>query len=210
MTKDKKKKMDADPVSEEIKLRAAKVYGEASTGSLKTEPEEEREEDMEEITPAEEAIRIEKLENELDETRKKMNDYFEGWQRERADFLNYKKRIERDQVLLSQNITGGVIKKYLVVLDDMERALKSAQAKEECSSVSEGLELIYRKLQNILESEGLTRIQAENEFFNPVRHEALSNEDNPDYESGQIIEVVQQGYMLGDRVLRPALVRVAQ
>ncbi len=157
------------------------------------------------------------MKKELEEIRAKSAEYFEGWQRERADFSNYKRRVERDQSLLHQNLTGGLIKKYLVVMDDLERALKNRPtggeapaAQGEVVAWADGIELIYRKLKNILEAEGLTRIPAETELFDPTRHEAISHEDSPDHQSGQIIEVVQQGYMLGDRVLRPALVRVAR
>ena len=105
--------------------------------------------------------------------------------------------------MLSQNITGEVIKKYLVVLDDLDRALKMRPTEGEGAAWAEGIELIYRKLQNILDSEGVKRIPAEDEEFDPTRHEAISHEESPDHESGQIIEVVQQGYTLGDRVSAP-------
>ncbi len=80
----------------------------------------------------------------------------------------------------------------------------------EAAAWANGIELIVRKLQAILEAEGVRRIPAETEEFNPTRHEAITHEDSPDHKSGEIIEVVQQGYTLGDRVLRPALVRVAR
>jgi len=70
--------------------------------------------------------------------------------------------------------------------------------------------LIYRKLLTLLEADGVTVMEAENQFFDPNIHEAISSEDNDDYESGQIIEVLKQGYFVGDKVLRPALVRVAK
>jgi len=152
------------------------------------------------------------LQQELEQAVQKAADYFEGWQRERADFANYKRRVERDQGQLSQMINGDIIKKYLVILDDLDRAIKirPPQAEGEISTWADGIDLIYRKLQNILESEGVERIQGDNEDFNPILHEAISHEDSPDHESGKIIEIVQQGYKLGDRVLRPALVRVAR
>jgi molecular chaperone GrpE len=151
-----------------------------------------------------------KLQVELEDTRQKCTESFEGWQRERADFSNYKRRIERDQAQMSYNVTGEVVKKYLVILDDLERALKTRPAKGEGAAWSEGVELIYRKLQNILDAEGVSRIPAEGELFNPALHEAVTHEDSADYGSGQVIEVLQQGYKIGDRVLRPALVRVAR
>jgi molecular chaperone GrpE len=142
---------------------------------------------------------------------KAMADEFkDGWQRERAEFSNYRKLVERTQTEERQNRTAEVVKKYLVVLDDLERAIKTRPTEKPASEWSEGIELIVRKLQGILESEGVKRIPAEEEAFNALRHEAISHEESSDHKSGQIIEVVQQGYTIGDRVLRPALVRVAR
>ncbi len=171
------------------------------------------EETRDEVAGNENAISQEayaELAQELQQSQTQAKDYFEGWQRERADFANYKRRIERDQKTMSQNITSDVIKKYLTVVDDMERALKNRPVEGPASAWAEGIELILRKLYNILEGEGIKRIEAEKEEFDPNRHEAISYEPSPDHEGGQIIEVVQQGYMLGDRVIRPALVRVAR
>jgi len=150
------------------------------------------------------------LAQELQEAEQKSQEYFEGWQRERADFANYKRRIERDQQAIAENIKGEIVKKYLTVLDDMERAIKDRPVNGPAGAWANGVELIQRKLQNILESEGVHRIPAEAEEFNPARHEAISYEESPNHEGGQIIEVIQQGYTLGDRVIRPALVRVAR
>jgi molecular chaperone GrpE len=152
----------------------------------------------------------EQLTAELEKTRLESKEYFEGWQRERADFANYKKRIERDQIQMSQVLNGSIIKKYLVILDDLDRALKNRPTDAEGAKWAEGIDLIYRKLQTILENENVKPIPAEAELFDPNIHEAISNEDSPDHTSGQVIEVIQQGYMIGDRVLRPALVRVAK
>jgi len=153
---------------------------------------------------------METLKNDLQKARREAQENSEGWQRERADFANFRKRLERDQALTSQTITINVLKKYLVVLDDMERAVKTRPTEGVGAAWAEGVELILRKLQGILEAEGVTRIPAESELFDPNRHEAITHEPSPDHESGAIIEVLQQGYMLGDRVIRPARVRVAQ
>lgn len=153
---------------------------------------------------------IDQLAQNLQEAQNKSKEYFEGWQRERADFANYKRRIERDQQMLAQNITSEIVRKYLTILDDLERALKNRPVDEPAAAWANGVELIQRKLQNVLEAEGVRRIPAETEEFNPTRHEAISYEESPEHEGGQIIEVVQQGYLLGDRVIRPALVRVAR
>jgi molecular chaperone GrpE len=150
------------------------------------------------------------LEKELEQSRHQATQNLEGWQRERAEFSNYKRRIEREQAQMGQNITAEVIRKYLVILDDLERALKARPTEGEGAAWAQGVELIYRKLQSVLESEGVLRIQAETDMFNPNIHEAISHEESPDHESGEIIEVVQQGYKIGERIIRPALVRVAR
>ncbi len=153
---------------------------------------------------------FEALQQTLVETEGKAKEYFDGWQRERADFANYKRRVDRDQANLSQNIAGEIIKKYLMVLDDMDRAMKHRPTDGSAAAWADGIDLIYRKLQNILTAEGIQRIPAENEDFDPLRHEAISIEESENHTSGQIIGVVQEGYILGDRVLRPARVRVAR
>lgn len=159
---------------------------------------------------AEDSQQLQQLEQELEKAQAQGREYFEGWQRERADFSNYKRRVERDQQMLGQSLKIDVIKKYLSVVDDLERALKARPTEGPAAAWSNGIELIYRKLTSMLEAEGVLRIPAETEEFNPSRHEAISYEDSPDHASNEIIEVVQQGYTLGDRVIRPALVRVAR
>jgi molecular chaperone GrpE len=154
--------------------------------------------------------RLTTLEQELSAAQDQCKEFSEGWQRERADFMNYRKRMEREQELLHQTITGNIIKKYLSVMDDMERALANRPPDADTQDWWEGIELIYRKLKNILESEGVQPIPAEGELFNPAIHEAISHEDCDGFESGRVIAVVQQGYRIGDRVIRPALVRVAR
>jgi len=147
---------------------------------------------------------------ELSECQSKMDEYLDGWQRARAEFANYKKRIEREQAQVYQNAAGNIIKRYLDVADDLDRALKNRPAEGEGADWAEGIDLIYRKLLSILESEGLIVIEAEGQAFDPNFHEAISNEEAAGLPSGQIIEVVKQGYLLGERVLRPAGVRVAK
>jgi molecular chaperone GrpE len=153
---------------------------------------------------------LESLQKELEETRSKANEYLDGWQRARAEFANYKKRVDRDQAQTYQVATGNVVRRFLEVLDDLERALKNRPESGEGAVWAEGIELIYRKLVNMLENEGVKPMEIENDFFDPNLHEAVVSEENSEYESGQIIGVVRQGYVMGDRVLRPAMVRVAR
>ena len=127
--------------------------------------------------------------------------------RSQAEFQNYRNRMQRDNELMYVSMKGDIIKKVLPALDDLERAL---QNRPDDNGWANGIELIARKMQNMLDVEGVKRIEAEGLEFNPNFHEAISHEPNDRVESGYVIAVVQNGYMLGERVIRPALVRVAQ
>ena len=149
----------------------------------------------------------EALINQLKEAESKVVEYKDGWARSQAEFQNYRKRIERDNEMMYASMKGDIIKKVLPALDDLERALANRPADDAWAS---GIELIARKMQNILEGEGLKRIDAKGKPFDPNFHEAISHEPNDEVESEHVIDVVQNGYMLGERVIRPAMVRVAQ
>jgi molecular chaperone GrpE len=149
----------------------------------------------------------EALQAQLAEAESKVSEYKDGWARSQAEFQNYKKRVERDNELTYAGMKGNIIKKVLPVLDDLERALQNRPVDDAWAG---GIELIARKLQNILESEGVKRIEAKGAAFDPNFHEAITHEPSEEIESGHVIDVVQNGYMLGERVIRPALVRVAQ
>ena len=150
---------------------------------------------------------MEVLRKKLEEAASKTTEYKDSWLRSQAEFQNYRKRIERDNELTYISLKGDIIKKILPVLDDLERALQNRSGDDAWAN---GIELIARKFQNILQSEGIKRIEAVGKEFDPNLHEAVSHEPVDGVQSGHMIGVVQTGYMLGDRVIRPALVRVAQ
>ncbi len=152
-------------------------------------------------------VQIEALQGQLAEAEAKAAEYKDGWMRSQAEFQNYKTRIQRDNELTYHSMKGDIIKKVLPALDDIERALQNRPVDDAWAN---GIELIARKLQAVLESEGVKRIEAEGAEFDPNFHEAISHEPNEDIPSGHVIAVAQNGYMLGERVIRPALVRVAQ
>ena len=153
------------------------------------------------------AAEVESLARQLKEAEAKAAEYRDGWARSQADFQNYKKRLERDNERTYITMKGDIVKKILPALDDLERALQNRPADNAWAS---GIELIARKLQNVLDSEGIKRIEAEGVEFDPNFHEAISHEPADGVKSGFVIGVVQNGYMLGERVIRPAMVRVAQ
>jgi len=147
------------------------------------------------------------LKKKLAEAESKTSEYRDSWLRSQAEFQNYKKRLERDNELTYISMKGDIIKKVLPALDDLERALQNRPTDDPWAA---GIELIARKLQNMLDSEGVKKIEALGVEFDPNFHEAISHEPADGAKSGHVIGVVQNGYMLGERVIRPALVRVAQ
>jgi molecular chaperone GrpE len=134
-------------------------------------------------------------------------EYKDGWQRSVADFQNFRRRVDAERAETYQLATGSILKSYLPILDDLERALAARPAD---LPWADGIELIYRKFTTILENEGLRKMEAEGQPFDPNFHEAIMQEPVEGVESGTVIAVVQNGYMLGERVIRPAQVRVAQ
>ena len=152
-------------------------------------------------------VQIEALQSQLAEAEAKASEYKDGWMRSQAEFQNYKNRMQRDNELMYVSMKGDIVRKVLPVLDDLERALQNRPADDAWAN---GIELIVRKLQAVLESENVKRIQADGAEFDPNFHEAISHEPSDDVPSGHVIAIVQNGYMLGERVIRPALVRVAQ
>ena len=150
---------------------------------------------------------VDALKRQLQDAEVKLAETLDGWQRSMADFQNYRKRVERDHESVKAIMKGDIIRRVLPLLDDLERALQNRPAE---SAWAGGIELIVRKFQNLLDSEGIKRIDAKGVAFDPAFHEAISHEPSEEVESGHVIDVVQNGYMLGERVIRPALVRVAQ
>jgi len=204
MVKEKKNKNTTEEMKEEIKEEEIIEEADVEKDSSSDEKVNEKK------TSAEEPpIDMEELKSALDEATKKSAEYLDGWQRARAEFLNYKKRVEREREQRYQDAVGSIVLKILPIVDDLERALKDRPQDDSVADWVDGIELIYKKLQAILESEGVRLMEAEGEMFNPDLHEAIAQVPSEDHESGQIIEVVQQGYYIGERVLRPALVRVA-
>ncbi len=180
------------------------MHDKKSTPKEQTEETESNEQEtVEQISNPE----VDALKSQLSDAQAKVQEYLDALQRERADFVNYRRRTELENALVGRVASGSTIKKFLSGIDDLERALAHRTAGDVWA---DGIELVYRKFLSILDAEGVTRMQAEGQPFNPVLHEAIMQEPSDKHESGMVIAILQQGYMHGDRVLRPALVKVAQ
>ena len=169
---------------------------------------------VEESVSIDEADDVEKRVNalleEIERLQSQANEYLDGWQRSRAEFANFKKRTDREMEEARSQIASEILAKYLDILDDLELALMNSPSNDETQAWTDGIKLIHMKLNTILEAEGVEPILAEGETFDPNFHEAITYEEDDDHQDGQVIETVQKGYKLGDRVLRPAKVRVAK
>jgi molecular chaperone GrpE len=161
--------------------------------------------------PAKEQLDEVELDGEPDEDRlaaaeAKAQEHLDDLQRLAADFENYKKRAAREQASLSARAAERLVKELLPIVDDLERALEAAEEHEE-AKLEDGVRLVHRQLASVLEREGLAEIET-NGNFDPHVHEALLSQPS-DEQEGSVLEVLQKGYTLGDRVLRPARVVIA-
>ena len=157
--------------------------------------EEETEEEVEQTDP-------------LAEVTRERDEYLDALQRLKAEFDNYRKRAARDQEQLVARAHERLAKELLPVLDDLERALAAAEEHEE-AQLEEGVRLVHRSLVEALEKEGVAEIETEGRF-DPHVHEALLSQPDDEKESGAILDVLQKGYRIGDKVLRPARVIVVE
>jgi len=151
---------------------------------------------------------VEELSARLVDAEEKRDEYLRDLQRLAADFDNYRKRTVRDQEALVARAHERLVKELLPTLDDLERALDAAEVHDD-ATVVEGVRLVQRALQSALEREGLAEIETDGPF-DPHVHEALLAQPGDGAEPGSVLQVVQKGYRLGDRVLRPARVVVAE
>jgi molecular chaperone GrpE len=142
------------------------------------------------------------------EAEAKRDEYLELAQRVQADFENYRKRAAREQERLVAHAHERLVKELLPVLDDLERALEAAERHEEAKLV-DGVRLVERSLRSALVKEGLREIETDG-AFDPHVHEALLTQAREDAEPGSVVDVVQRGYRIGDKVIRPARVVVAE
>jgi molecular chaperone GrpE len=144
---------------------------------------------------------------QLEEEREKAQSYLASWQRAAADFQNFKRRVEQERDELGRLASAALIINLLPLIDDLERALQNVDARLAGLTWVDGVRLIYRKFQALLEMNGVAEIEAEGQPFDPMVHEAVMFGEG---EEGKVQSVVQKGYLLGGRVLRPAMVVVGQ
>ena len=146
----------------------------------------------------------------LDEVQRERDEYYERLLRKTAEFDNFRKRTERERQALAEAAAVDLIEELLPLLDDFERALKAESGTEGTDAYRRGVELIHRQLSELLRKRGVRPIEARGADFDPHYHQAVAYEPAADRRDGEVIEEFRRGYMLGDRLLRPAMVKVAK
>jgi molecular chaperone GrpE len=147
---------------------------------------------------------------DADELQRQRDDFYDRLLRKTAEFDNYRKRVERDRQSMSEGVTADVVRDLLPLVDDLERALKADPGSEGAEAYRRGVELIHRQLLEILKKRGVRTIEALGADFDPHFHQAVAYEQVDGAREGEVIEEFGRGYMLGDRLLRPAMVKVAK
>ena len=149
------------------------------------------------------------LEEQLTAVQAEVEEYKDRWLRSQAEFANARKRMEKQRIDAYSNATANVMDKLLPIVDDFERAMENLPPEISENSWLEGIQLVQRKLVATLENFNVTPIEAVGALFDPNLHEAITQEPTEEFESGVVCRVLQTGYKIGDRVIRPSLVVVA-
>jgi molecular chaperone GrpE len=157
-----------------------------------------------------EEVTVETLQAKLAEEQKKSSEYLESWKRSQADFVNLKRRTEIEKTNWSNEIRERILLRVLPVVDDFERALASMPETLKGEPWINGVNLIEKKLKTVLEQEGVSQIEAQGANFDPRFHDAVQQDDSGDGNQEYVAEVYQKGYKMGDRVIRPAAVKVGR
>ena len=198
MSEEKNIPIEDEIVDEEVK--------EETPETEETKEEQEPEETCE--TPCEEAPQEEAPQEGSDKENEKIAELNAKYVRLMADFQNQKKRFDKEKADIYQFANEDIVKSLLDVIDNFERALEAS--KDSDSKFREGMEMIFKQLMGALEKAGVSEIKALGEDFDPNFHNAVMMEETDEYESNKVSGVMQKGYTLNSRVIRPSMVKVAQ
>lgn len=144
------------------------------------------------------------------DTERQRDEYYDLLLRKQAEFDNYRKRVERERQMVSDAAAASMLEELLPLMDDLDRALRSEAVGDAGEAYRRGVELIHRQLGDILRKRGVRPIEALGADFDPYYHQAVAHDPAEGRRDGEIIEEFRRGYMLGDRLLRPSMVKVAK
>ncbi|MNO86930.1 heat shock protein GrpE [compost metagenome] len=163
---------------------------------------EQTEQVQEDAVPEEASLEIQKLLAEVEEHKQRLL-------RTQADYDNFRRRTQKEKEELGKYASAKLITELLPVVDNFERALNTTSDNAEVASYAKGVEMILRQFEGVLQAEGLTAMETVGQPFNPEYHQAIMQVESEDHEEGIVVEELQKGYLLKDKVLRPAMVKVS-
>ncbi|SHN11074.1 nucleotide exchange factor GrpE [Gracilibacillus kekensis] len=181
-----------------------------SKEQFKEEVGEDAEQEIITDNEADESQEQETNNDELTKLQEEKDDLQNHLLRVQAEYDNFRKRTKKEKEADLKYKSQSVVTELLPVLDNFERALQVEVEDKAAKGIVEGLEMVYRQLKTVLESEGVTEIETDGQTFDPNMHQAVMQVEEDGYESNQIVETMQKGYQLKDRVIRPAMVKVNQ
>lgn len=208
MTKRGEKTPNMDQENEkELNLQNEDFTDENLAGGEIHDGGEEVLEDVPEVSTDEKILT---LEAELKQSKEQAEDYYSRLQRLQAEFDNFRKRSQKEKEDTLKYASERIIEAMLPVLDNFERAVASSQSSQDFKAFSQGVEMILKQMKSGLEKEGLTPIEAVGQPFDPKLHDAVLQVDSEDYPENTVVEELQIGYYLKDKVLRPSMVKVSR
>ena len=202
---------EAAEADEEV-AEAEEAEGDEAVDAAEEDPalpeRADEEDDVEAVKLAE--VEEDAIAADLDKARAEAEGYLDDLRRLQADFDNYRKRTLREQTARAASASQALVSRLLPVLDNFELAVSAAEQSRDFDRMLKGVEMVFGELREVLEGEGLVKIEAEGKPFDPERHEAVIAVEQEDIEPGMVVDTVRTGYELRGKVLRPAMVKVAK
>ncbi|WP_275671724.1 nucleotide exchange factor GrpE [Paenibacillus ginsengarvi] len=158
---------------------------------------------------AEAAAEVSAERRELEEQRKLADEHYQRYLRTQADFDNFRRRSRQEKEDFAKYASGKLIEQLLPIVDNFERAIAVSKDNSDHEALLKGVDMIFRQFDAVLAAEGLQRIESVGQPFNPEFHQAIMQVESEEHEEGTVVEEVQKGYMLKDKVLRPSMVKVS-
>lgn len=156
-----------------------------------------------------ESVDVDALRQELEQAKKQADENYQRYVRTQADFDNFRKRTQKEREEFAQYASAKLLEQLLPVIDNFERAIAASKGGKDYDALAKGVDMIFRQFVQVLESEGLKAMETVGQPFNPDYHQAVMQVESEEHEEGTIVEELQKGYTLKDRVLRPAMVKVS-
>ncbi|WP_226002806.1 nucleotide exchange factor GrpE [Paenibacillus sp. BJ-4] len=177
--------------------------------NVSTEEASETIQEQEEPVNEAAALEAQEEDTEVAKLRAEAEEHQQRFLRAQADFDNFRRRTLKEKEELAKYASMKLVTELVPVLDNFERALATAQQGAETESFAKGVEMIFRQFEGVLQAEGVTAMNSVGQPFNPDFHQAIMQVESEEHEEGIVVEEVQKGYMLKDKVLRPAMVKVS-